>query len=63
MGRNRNTINHTGMYIEPLCRVHHTIRHAMGIKSFMQQYHLKPIKVTPELAKELHLGRINDGTA
>lgn len=59
MGRNRNTINHTGMYIEPLCRVHHTIRHAMGIKSFMQRYHLKPIKVTPELAKELHLGRID----
>lgn len=59
MGRNRNTINHTGMCIEPLCRVHHTIRHAMGIKSFMQRYHLKPIKVTPELAKELHLGRID----
>ena len=63
MGRNRNTINHTGMYIEPLCRVHHTIRHAMGIKSFMQRYHLKPIKVTPELAKELHLGRIDDEQA
>lgn len=60
MGRNRNEINHTGMYIEPLCRVHHTIRHAMGIKSFMQRYHLKPIKVTPELAKELHLGRLEN---
>lgn len=62
MGRNRNTINHTGMYIEPLCRVHHTIRHVMGIKSFVQRYHLKPIKVTPELARELHLGRLTDGT-
>lgn len=60
MGRNRKTINHTGMYIEPLCRVHHTIRHTMGIKRFMQRYHLKPIKVTPELAKELHLGRITN---
>lgn len=63
MGRNRDKINHSGMYIEPLCRVHHTIRHAMGIKSFMQRYHLKPIKVTPELAKELHLGRISDEQA
>ncbi|WP_394267852.1 putative HNHc nuclease [Limosilactobacillus vaginalis] len=60
MGRNRNKINHEGMYIEPLCRVHHTIRHVMGIKSFMQRYHLKPIKVTPELAKELHLGRLEN---
>lgn len=60
MGRNRREIDHTGMYIEPLCRIHHTIRHAMGIKSFMQRYHLKPIKVTPEIARELHLGRITN---
>ena len=60
MGRNRNKIKHTGMYIEPLCRVHHTIRHAMGVKRFMERYHLKPIKVTPEIAKELHLGRITN---
>lgn len=60
MGRNRNEINHTGMYIEPLCRVHHTIRHTMPINEFLQRYHLKPIKVTPELAKELHLGRLEN---
>lgn len=63
MGRNRNKINHTGMYIEPLCRIHHVVRHTLGIKKFMERYHIKPVKVTPELAKELHLGRLNNGTA
>lgn len=57
MGRNRNKINHVGMYIEPLCRVHHTIFHTIGAKNFMAKYHIKPIKVTPEIAKELHLGK------
>lgn len=57
MGRNRNKINHVGMYIEPLCRVHHTIFHTIGAKNFMMKYHIKPIKVTPEIAKELHLGK------
>ena len=57
MGRNRNEINHVGMYIEPLCRVHHTIFHTIGAKNFMAKYHIKPIKVTPEIAKELHLGK------
>lgn len=56
MGRNRDKISHEGMYIEPLCRVHHTIRHTIGIKAFVEKYHLKPIKVTPELARELKLG-------
>lgn len=57
MGRNRNEINHVGMYIEPLCRVHHMIFHTIGAKNFMAKYHIKPIKVTPEIAKELHLGK------
>ena len=56
MGRNRNKMNHVGLYVEPLCRVHHTIFHVMGAKSFFERYHLKPIKLTQELAKELHLG-------
>lgn len=60
MGRNRNKTSHIGLYIEPLCRVHHTIFHAMGAKTFFERYHIKPIKVTPELAKELHLGGNNE---
>ena len=62
-GRNRNKINHVGMYIMTLCREHHTEQHKIGIKNFMNIYHLKPIKVTKEIAKELHLGVINDETA
>lgn len=60
MGRNRNKMSHVGLYIEPLCRVHHTIFHAMGAKTFFERYHIKPIKVTPELAKELHLGKVSE---
>lgn len=59
MGRNRNKMSHIGLYVEPLCRIHHTIFHTLGAKSFFERYHLKPIKVTPELAKELHLGGQN----
>ena len=60
MGRNRAKINHTGMYIMSLCRECHIRQHQMGISSFMQKYHIKPIKVTKEIAKELHLGVVND---
>ena len=58
MGRNRTKINHTGMYIMSLCRECHIRQHQMGISSFMQKYHIKPIKVTEEIAKELHLGKV-----
>ena len=57
-GRNRNKINHVGMYIMTLCREHHTEQHKVGIKDFMNKYHIKPIKVTEEIAKQLHLGKV-----
>lgn len=56
-GRNRNKINHVGMYIMTLCREHHTEQHKIGINNFMWKYHIKPIKVTEDIAKQLHLGR------
>lgn len=59
-GRNRRTINHVGMYINTLCREHHTQQHRIGAESFMELYHIKPIKVTEEIAKELKLGRIEN---
>lgn len=62
VGRNRNKINHVGMYIMTLCREHHTEQHKIGINNFMRKYHIKPIKVTPEIAKRFKLGRINDET-
>ena len=58
MGRNRTKINHTGMYIMSLCRTHHTLQHTIGLKTFMETFHIKPIKVTEEIAKELHLGKV-----
>jgi len=57
-GRNRRTINHVGMYINTFCREHHTQQHELGINNFSELYHIKPIKVTEQIAKELHLGRI-----
>lgn len=62
MGRNRNKIVHVGMHIMTLCRAHHTERHKIGVLNFIMKYHLKPIKVTKEIAKKYHLGRISDGT-
>ena len=58
MGRNRTKINHTGMYIMSLCREHHTLQHTIGLTTFMETFHIKPIKVTEEIAKELHLGKV-----
>lgn len=57
-GRNRNKINHVGMYINTLCDDHHKQQHRLGVEGFANLYHLKPIKVTPEIAKQLKLGRI-----
>lgn len=61
MGRNRNKINHVGMRIMTLCRIHHDEQHhcmKYGKEmDFYEKYHIKPIKVTEEIAKELHLGK------
>lgn len=57
-GRNRNKISHVGNYIMTLCRKHHKEQHDRGIKDFANKYHIRPIKVTPEIAKQLHLGKV-----
>ena len=58
-GRNRNHINHVGMFINTLCRLHHVTQHSMGAEKFAEYYHIKPIRVTKEIAKQMHLGRID----
>ena len=58
-GRNRNKINHVGMYIMTLCRSCHVEQHKQGIMTFCQKYHIRPIKVTEEIARQLKLGRID----
>ncbi|MGX5377601.1 putative HNHc nuclease [Ligilactobacillus sp. LYQ135] len=64
MGRNRNKIDHVGMYIMTLCRIHHDEQHHYmrynRINNFFEKYHIKPIKVTPEIAKRFKLGRVKD---
>lgn len=62
MGRNRNKINHIGMYIMTLCRTHHDEQHHYmryeKLNDFFEKYHIKPIKVTPEIARKFHLGKV-----
>lgn len=56
MGRNRKHINHSKYYFMALCRVHHIEQHKMGIMSFLQKYHIKPIKLDDEDRKKLRIG-------
>lgn len=60
MGRNRNKMSHEGLYIMTLCRAHHTEQHKIGLKTFVMKYHIKPIKVTKEIAKQLKIRRNSD---
>lgn len=59
-GRNRNKIKHVGNYIMTLCRKHHVEQHQIGVKSFFAKYHIKPIKVTEDIAKQFKLGVIDN---
>lgn len=56
IGRDRNKINHIGNQVMALCRIHHNEQHNMGIWSFMHKYHLKGVRVTPDIAEMLKLG-------
>jgi hypothetical protein len=44
MGRNRKTINHLGMRVIALCRVHHTEAHSSGKTPFNERYHVYGIE-------------------
>ena len=46
MGRNRHKIDERKMYFMTLCREHHQEQHNIGIKKFMQKYHLKPLRLS-----------------
>ncbi|VDG23694.1 putative HNHc nuclease [Lactiplantibacillus mudanjiangensis] len=56
IGRDRNKIKHIGYQVMPLCRIHHNEQHNTGIWTFMGKYHLKGVRVTPEIAEMLRLG-------
>lgn len=44
MGVNRNKVDHRQRYVMPLCVNHHTEQHNKGINSFINYYHIKPVK-------------------
>ena len=48
MGRNRHKIDERKMYFMTLCREHHQEQHNIGIKKFMQKYHLKPLRLSDD---------------
>lgn len=53
IGRNRNKIHNRNNYVMTLCREHHQEQHAGDEMEFIKKYHIKPIKVTKEVAKEI----------
>ena len=55
MGNNRKRIDNRGRYFLPLCRIHHTQRHAIGLATFMNMYHIKPVKPDDATIKTLKL--------
>ncbi|WP_338230824.1 putative HNHc nuclease [Lactiplantibacillus paraxiangfangensis] len=56
IGRDRTKISHIGYQVMALCREHHNEQHNTGIWTFMRKYHIKGVRVTPELAEMLRLG-------
>lgn len=57
MGRDRDTIDHFGMRVMPLCRLHHGEIHSMGKADFFKKYHLEGdgIEVDKTIAKIYNL--------
>jgi hypothetical protein len=54
MGNDRTEVHHLGREVLPLCREHHEICHS-DEKTFMEKYHLQPVKLDEALCKKLKL--------
>ena len=52
-GRDRKSIDHTQHHFMCLCRDHHSEQHQIGIETFIQKYHIKPIKLKQDDLKQL----------
>lgn len=52
-GRDRNKIDHTKHHFMMLCREHHSEQHQIGIETFIQKYHIKPIKLKQDDLNQL----------
>ena len=55
LGRDRDEIDHIGMDVQPLCRIHHNEAHVMGQKSFDEKYHLESVPLDKTLATIYHI--------
>lgn len=51
MGADRKKVNHIGLPIEPLCRLHHTQCHSTSQDDFDKLWHIGPVKVDKVIAK------------
>ena len=57
IGRDRRTVDNSKSYFLPLCRKHHQERHNLGVKNFLNKYHIKPVKLNAQTRKELRIGK------
>lgn len=55
IGNNRHNIDHRKHRFMALCREHHTEQHKIGVDSFMNKYHLVPIKLNDETIVSLKI--------
>lgn len=53
MGNNRQTIEHIGKQILPLCYKHHNEAHSRGDNYLFKQYHIVPVIVDERLEKKI----------
>jgi len=53
--RSRKLVDHRKLYFECLCHEHHISRHKMGMKSFIQKYHIKPVRLSDDDLLRLHI--------
>ncbi|MEY2374574.1 putative HNHc nuclease [Lentilactobacillus buchneri] len=53
--RSRQLVDHRKLYFECLCREHHMERHRIGAKSFIEKYHIRPIKLSEDDLIALHI--------
>lgn len=51
----RKLVDHRKLYFECLCRKHHTERHQLGAKSFIEKYHIKPVRLSEDDLISLHI--------
>lgn len=53
MGNNRRKVDHTGRLVACFCRNDHNIVHIKGEKEIFDEYHIVPVKLSEEDAKQL----------